>query len=542
MSLLEVRIPTVWSLAVLGGLLGWLLGALTGWLPLSAPPEAEVWRMPAAWRVPHLPGMGGLRLAMVHDVLHERFVVRSPAWYRARNAGRSAAIAAWEAGGTTPTPDILADFDDLAVGLERLGESAAAEAVMRRKAALIGLQTPTRPQALPGVADPDEQARLDLEAWRRRGALSDADHHRYTTLANLGTVLIHHHLRGLLAGDAAARERVEEGLACLQEAVRINPAAHLGRETWQIVAVEHLLAVARDPSLHLRFDLVGDPLAQGPARPAKAIARGHLSAGEWLFRSLDDPRALPPRVLGRDSRFGPDWTPEMLDAHLTDIGRRHLRSSIATVGIDPAWVAAVGPSRRAPAPFDEPMLGLLGMWMFGGGANPHSALAIATICEAVGQRALAAEAYERCLGLAERFAADPAACEALRAHCRARQEVLAAAVAPDAPAAWLERLRRDHAAELAQALARRSALHAAEERQLAAGAQPDDPALDPAVLLGDPPLASDPGTADERWSTPDRQGLRGDGIACAVLAAAAAAWLGIIGQAIRRRFRRADAP
>jgi hypothetical protein len=530
-SLLQRPVSPLWAAIVLAAGIGWVAGARTGWLTLTAPAEAEVWRMPAPWRIPHLPGMGTLRLVMVHDVLHERFVTRSAAWYTARNAVRRASITAWEADGGAPTPDILADFDDLAVGHERLGDSAAAVTVMRRKAALIGLQTPQRPQALPGVADASEQARIDLDAWRARGTLSETDHHRYTTLANLGTSLIHGKMRSMLDGEAEARSRVEEGLACLQEAVRINPAAHLGRETWQIVAVEHLLAVARDPGLRLRFDLVGDALAAGPAPPPSTAIRGHLTAALWLHRSIRDTSGLPPRVLGHDSRFGTDWTPEMLDALLTDQGRLQLRDSLATVGADPDWVAAVGPSRLAPAAFDQPLLGVLGMWMFGGGANPHSALTVATICERIGQRRLAAEAYERCIGLSGRDRTG----EALIAHCQARQAVLAAALAPEDPVAWLTRLRHDHSQELAAAMARRTALHAAEAALLATGMAPDDPALDPAVLLGDPPLASDPGNADERWSVPDQQGLRGDGLVCAILAAAAVAWLGILGQTLIAR-------
>ncbi|MEM8884532.1 MAG: hypothetical protein AAGD14_10715 [Planctomycetota bacterium] len=55
---------------------------------------------------------------------------------------------------------------------------------------------------------------------------------RYETVANLGTLLIH-------AG------RLEEGLARIREAIRINPDAHFGREIVQAWVVEYVLARRR---------------------------------------------------------------------------------------------------------------------------------------------------------------------------------------------------------------------------------------------------------------------------------------------------------
>ena len=66
------------------------------------------------------------------------------------------------------------------------------------------------------------------------------------------------------------------------------------------------------------------------------------------------------------------------------------------------------PSHRMPTSFDEPCLGIVGMWRQGGGANPHFALALAETMLRVGQRYVAWTAYERASRLAERFWPDDA--------------------------------------------------------------------------------------------------------------------------------------
>lgn len=98
----------------------------------------------------------------------------------------------------------LAEFDDLAVAHERLGDDAAAVATLERKAA-----------ALAKAPDPD---------------------HQYRLLANLGTFHAH-------AG------RYDEALVALREAVALNPNAHFGREIWQIEAIEFVAAARRNPVL-----------------------------------------------------------------------------------------------------------------------------------------------------------------------------------------------------------------------------------------------------------------------------------------------------
>lgn len=100
-----------------------------------------------------------------------------------------------------------ADLDDLAVAFEHLGERDAAIATMARKQALLA-----------GAPDPEQQYRYH---------------------ANLGTFLAH-------AG------RLDEALVELRAAVALNPAAHFGRERFQIDLVEYAIAARKDPAVRQR--------------------------------------------------------------------------------------------------------------------------------------------------------------------------------------------------------------------------------------------------------------------------------------------------
>ena len=57
---------------------------------------------------------------------------------------------------------------------------------------------------------------------------------RYETLANLGTFYIHH-------------QNYEKGLELLRNAIKINPAAHYGREIYQIKVVEYIISLNKKP-------------------------------------------------------------------------------------------------------------------------------------------------------------------------------------------------------------------------------------------------------------------------------------------------------
>lgn len=132
------------------------------------------------------------------DLVTGRWVQHGEAYYRHRIATVEAKAA--------PSP---ADLDDLAVAWERLGDHDRAIAVMADKAKLL-LAKP----------DPEQQYRYH---------------------ANLGTFLAHR-------GDLAA------ALVELRAAVAINPAAHFGREHFQIEAIEYVVAAQQDAELWRRVD------------------------------------------------------------------------------------------------------------------------------------------------------------------------------------------------------------------------------------------------------------------------------------------------
>src|SRR5262249_2419526 len=82
------------------------------------------------------------------------------------------------------------------------------------------------------------------------------------------------------------------------------------------------------------------------------------------------------------------------------------------------WITRVGDPLTVP--FDEPTLGIIGMWRLGGGANPHFCLALGETMLRVGQRNIAWCAYERATQLANRFWPDPEIQGKFTEHCRER--------------------------------------------------------------------------------------------------------------------------
>src|SRR5262249_41575680 len=191
------------------------------------------------------------------------------------------------------------------------------------------------------------------------------------------------------------QDLVREGIVYLHKSIAVNPEAHFGREIWQAIIAEFMLAVSRDRKLLLEYDMDGNPLKsryEARVEPTSLVGRRHKSDAVYLVKKyLDDQN--------RDQEL-----------------RESLRSRILRVGAE-----GDNPFNRNPVRFDEPCLGIIGMWRLGGGANPHFALALGETMMRVGQRHLAWSAYQRAIREAKRFSSD----EAIRAkfieHCKARQ-------------------------------------------------------------------------------------------------------------------------
>lgn len=110
-------------------------------------------------------------------------------------------------------PEDLEAYDDAGVACDRLGRGDEAIGWMTKKGRLLD-------------ASPDSPERRD---------------HEYRYHANLGTFLVHRWIRG-----GADREKIDEVKAArreIAEAIRINPNAHFGRESYQV----RILAWLIDP-------------------------------------------------------------------------------------------------------------------------------------------------------------------------------------------------------------------------------------------------------------------------------------------------------
>ncbi|GDY14167.1 hypothetical protein LBMAG53_30450 [Planctomycetota bacterium] len=496
---------------------------------------AQLKRYPAPWRLAKYPGGTALRLAMVEDVLHEHFPRHGEAWYEARNTeARNLIDAAAErlAAGEAPSDAWLDACDDLAVGLMHAGRDDDAVAVMRRKLELLPRRGPV---PAPVVAVRSEQMLLDtveLDRFRQRPVLNEVAGHWYSAKANLATALLHRHLPSFLRGDAEAGAGVDEGLAHLRSAMAINPVAHFGRETWQLTTAVHLQQVARNSTLLRQRDLIGQPLANIPIGTTALIQGAvHAYADGKMVESLLVLLASNPVEGGLP----------FLDRPGNDAMRLAIRRLIRPVGPDgsePRW-SEDGRLADGHVPFDEPVLGILGMWMHGGGANPHFALALGGVLERIGQRRLAVHAYERAVELVDRFSPNYDDRAWLVSHCQARQRALADSINQRGAAAWLAAERDLCRIALTEGRQMQAELHRRESALLAAGERPESASI--RSLHTAPGWATAPGFADDvvidqdrghanDWSQP-RPGERlvgGAYLAWIVLLAGLGAWCGVL--------------
>lgn len=176
-------------------------------------------------------------------------------------------------------------------------------------------------------------------------------------------------------------------------------------------------------------------------------------------------------------------------------------------------------------PFDEPALAIIGMWLYGGGPNPHFALTLGNLMRGFGQPYVAWAGYARAWQMRDRFG--PGA-EVLTAHVKQAMAELTEELGQTEDELWAAlESEMDAGAAYRGAQAEYEAQH------------PDvlgDGALD-AFFAGRPAIATPPGKADTVFvETPGSEGpFRTWGIA--LWFAALGAWLA----AGRLRARPADA-
>jgi tetratricopeptide (TPR) repeat protein len=425
------RIVSTAIAAAVGWCVGWVAGSIGHFIPKPAnyPFLAQYTHLPH--HVPKYPDGVSFRFAMVQDIIHERFAKHGQAHYRERDRITREAL-------QRLAPDDSSGFallDDLGTGLERLGRSDEAVAVMRDKLA--------RQQA---------------------NGLTGRD--LYTSYANLGTFLIHGSFPKAASGNASAKARCQEGVALIRKSVEVNPEAHFGREQWQAAIAEFLLATLDDPVLLKTYDCLGNRLDLGIEdildREINWTSTGYGRPYDPAFSQgeVDDlvPAFFTPGIALDEASHWPEVSP--------------IRLHITKVGAEPGWENVAVPSHRSPVPFDEPMLGLIGMWRQGGGANPHFALALGETMLRVGQRYIAWAAYERAHQLAGRYSNAPTAQKFLQEHCRKRQAQIEQTLASQPRA--VEVLRAQFDAELAYGEGFQREYQTFESAKIAAGASIND--------------------------------------------------------------------
>ena len=438
--------PRRLAFVLIGLLAGLAVGAALGWAGHLSPPRPES-RVPAPWLAPQIPDGTALRMAMVHDVLHERFVRHGRAWYEERNRQSEETLQRLEEAGQAGTTEHLDALDDLAVGLERLGRSSDAAEVMRRK---LELQAEVEESWWQSPPDPPKSGVAQRP-------LGDAEQALYRTYANLGTFLMHDAYPKALAGEDSARRSMYEGLEYIRKAIAVNPGAHFGRETWQVVAASFILAALDRPQLLLEYDMAGNRLHNDPIPDGRPYREGWV---EWW-------RQQPSSSQGAAALR--DWSDEGRDL------RSEVRSRwITRVGAESGWSDAVPGAHAEPVPFDEPVLGILGMWTLGGGANPHFALALGGILERVGEAELAWKAYERAVQMLDRFWPRQEIRDGLFAHCRTRQRHLMQRLAQERGESH-RALRDEVTAELERGTEFQKKLAQFEAKRIAEGLSLDNP-------------------------------------------------------------------
>jgi hypothetical protein len=333
--------------------------------------------------MPHLVAPGtssrGLRLAMVHDIIHQRYPIYGEAWFEGRVRYNRSKVDRLRRQSETPkakqekkpSDRSLLRLDNSCVALLRLHRDPEAEETMRIKLALMDQwdidPSPTIPDLDVDRFLTDREYRDEMAMLAER-RLSDDDEevpsHRYTCYANLGTALIHQALKPALSGDPSAKAKLEEGRDWVRKALAHHPGGHGHREVWQLRAVGQLLWKLEDPGRWLERDILGQPLI------VDSMAT-HLKRVPWLQPKWNRPAAYKLSYS--------EVAPQLVHSHAMWIvgnpkrrwdqdARNLVRSQVMPLYFE----AEIDPRAEDPfhAPWDEPVLGILGMWMQGGRRQP----------------------------------------------------------------------------------------------------------------------------------------------------------------------------
>ena len=437
MLYLAGRLALAWFLLIvfsgIGACVGLVVAATSGLFIAESEPKTALYHYPH--HIPKQAGGVSLRFAMVNDVLHERFPHHGTAYYKERNRRVEQALAARQ---DHSSAEYFALLDDRAVGLEFVGEHDEAIRVMRDKLA-------------------------------QQQALGMTGRQLYSTYANLGTFLILGPFRQVRPGNDDDKKVLREGLALIQKSIEVNPDAHFGREIWQAVLIEYMIALLDRPELLTKYDMIGNAL-DTPIDPSTTRCIHQDGEYSMLYNHVD-------------TFVSYGYPSELKD---------NMRGMITRVGAEDDWRTVV-PFYADPVPFDEPTLGIIGMWRLGGGAHPYFALALGETMLRVGQRYLAWSAYERAARLAPLAWPEKERQQAFETHCRKRQ----ALIEGPWPQTEVASLRPAFEKELKLGQDYQKAFQDYEQEQIAAGRNVNDPHFYDAFHASHGSIASPVGLEDQ---------------------------------------------
>lgn len=199
------------------------------------------------------------------EVITGRFERNPPLYYQMRIARIEKEL--------KQNPDDFAQYDDIAVAYDRLGESGKALKWMEKKRERLGLFEPDTPPSQWG------------EEW-------------YRYYANDGTFRVHRWLH-----DGANRDRIAEVVLARSEiakAIAINPDAHFGRETYQLQVMDWIITGGNDRSGHrVRLSAM---LEEKPGQPITQGIAGLIVLGN-AWESVDVFDALATRLDEKDDHI-----------------------------------------------------------------------------------------------------------------------------------------------------------------------------------------------------------------------------------------------
>ena len=405
--------PQLIVVLFLMGFAGWVVGHF-----ISLEKATEERRVPAPHARSKPDGSLSLRLAMIFDVLHQRYVVHSDTWHDERIRHSQHLIDSIDRSASA-TERLSAEqwmaFNDLAVSCDRLGlferglETLALKQVLLEQHFgpspvtefdaigtsndFLQLHTPiderdllTEPlNNLLRLAGDHRQYKPSTER-----SLSEGEQHWYRLYANRGTLIVH---QALYAQNFALLANARDDIA---RAITINPAAHFGREPWQLQALSLITA----SGFSAERSLLGSPLRHDLFNPKPVSAR-EVQQSNWSRQLPDEFNALYFQISRKLFHHPETYFPAAIP-------------QLPIVSADGKHFGMAG--------VDDMALALIGMWTYGGGPNPHSAMLFGQICERLAQQQLAFFAYQRALGMQEKWPAGIR--DDLVSFCQRRQEEL----------------------------------------------------------------------------------------------------------------------